>query len=131
RIALLENALDEEIRNLDNVDTSLVEQQFDRKSDNFIGGVTRRVHQIRDEIKVHRPTNIQAADYETRLIQYRQFIQSLSISINRMTDWINSIFNKMTRSIVKNIVQWIAGNCSHFRTNMSCISISSHFFHSY
>ena len=42
RIALLESALEEEVRNRDNVDITLLEQQFDRESDNFIAGITRR-----------------------------------------------------------------------------------------
>jgi hypothetical protein len=109
RIALLESALEEEVRNRDNVDITLLEQQFDRESDHFIAGITKRIHQIRDEIKGHRPTNIQSADYETRMIQYRQFIQSSSISMNRMTDWINSIFEQVT-AIVKNVVQWMVDN---------------------
>jgi hypothetical protein len=109
RIALLENALEEEVRNRDNVDIALLEQQFDRESDHFIAGVTRRIHQIRDEIKAHRPTNINAADYEMRMIQYRQFVQSSSISMNRMTDMINSIFDQVN-SIVKNAIQWMVEN---------------------
>ncbi len=109
RIALLENALEEEVRNRDNVDIALLEQQFDRESEHFIAGVTRRIHQIRDEIKAHRPTNIHSPDYETHMIQYRQFIQSSSISMNRMNDWINSIFEQVT-GIVKLVVQWMADN---------------------
>jgi LPS O-antigen subunit length determinant protein (WzzB/FepE family) len=109
RIALLENALEEEVRNRDNIDITLLEQQFDRESEHFIAGVTRQIHQIRDEIKAHRPTNIHSSDYETRMIQYRQFIQSSSISMNRMTDWINSIFEQLT-GIVKLVVQWMAEN---------------------
>jgi len=109
RIALLESALEEEVRNRDNVDITLLEQQFDRESDHFIAGITKRIHQIRDEIKGHRPTNIQSSDYETRMIQYRQFIQSSSISMNRMTDWINSIFEQVT-TIIKSVVQWMVDN---------------------
>jgi hypothetical protein len=109
RIALLEMALEEEVRNRDNVDIALLEQQFDRESDHFIANITRRVHQIRDEIKAHRPTNIQAEDYDTRMIQYRQFIQSSSISMNRMTDTIDSIFDTV-KSIVKDIIEWMADN---------------------
>jgi hypothetical protein len=109
RIAMLESALEEEVRNRDNVDIALLEQQFDRESDNFIAGVARRVHQIRDEIKAHRPTNTNSPDYETRMIQYRQFIHSSSISMNRMTDWINFIFEQIT-GIVKNLFKWMAKN---------------------
>ncbi|CAF4210969.1 unnamed protein product [Adineta steineri] len=109
RINVLENALQEEVRNRDNVDITLLEQQFDRESENFIAGVTRRVHQIRDEIKTYRPTNTQQSDYEMQMIQYRQFLHSSSISMNRITDYIDSMFEKI-RSIVKNIIEWMADN---------------------
>ena len=52
------NALEEEVRNRDNVDISLLEQQFDRETDSLIVHITERIHEIRDEIKSHRPTNI-------------------------------------------------------------------------
>ncbi|CAF3657481.1 unnamed protein product [Adineta steineri] len=109
RINVLENALQEEVRNRDNVDITLLEQQFDRESENFIAGVTRRVHQIRDEIKTYRPTNTQESDYEMQMIQYRQFLHSSSISMNRITDYIDLMFEKI-RSIVKNIIEWMADN---------------------
>ena len=109
RITVLENALEDEVRNRGNVDIGLLEEEFDRESDDFIGCITRRVHQIRDEIKSHRPRNIQAPDYELRMIQYRQFIQSSSIGINRITDWINSIFEQVI-IIVKSIIHWLVDN---------------------
>jgi hypothetical protein len=108
-IAVLGNALEEEIRNCTSVDITLLEQQFDQESENFIAGITRRIHEIRDEIKAHRPTNIQSDDYENQMIQYRLFIQSSSISMNRMTDWINTIFKRIT-GIIKWIVQWMEQN---------------------
>ncbi|CAF1670789.1 unnamed protein product, partial [Adineta ricciae] len=40
RITDLENALEEEVRNRDNVDIALLEQQFDRESENLILGIT-------------------------------------------------------------------------------------------
>ncbi|UJR24568.1 hypothetical protein I4U23_005943 [Adineta vaga] len=109
RIAHLENALEEEVRNRDKVDIALLEQQFDRESENFIVSITKQVHQIRDEIKTYRPTNITAPDYEQQMIQYRQFLQSSSISINRMSSSIDSIF-ELIKSIIKNIIQWITNN---------------------
>jgi hypothetical protein len=108
-IAVLGNALEEELRNCTSVDITLLEQQFDQESENFIGGITRRIHEIRDEIKAHRPTNIQSDDYENQMIQYRLFIQSSSISMNRMTDWINTILKQIT-GIIKWIVQWMEEN---------------------
>jgi hypothetical protein len=113
RIDLLEKAVEEEVRTCDNIDITLLEQQFDRESDNFIASITTRVHQIRDEIKSHRPTNMHLPDYETRLIQYRQFIQSSSTSINRIVNLINSIFDQVTY-IIKNILQWMATNVEEF-----------------
>ncbi|CAF0812832.1 unnamed protein product [Adineta steineri] len=89
RINVLENVLQEEIRNRDNVDITLLEQQFDHESENFIIDVTRRVHQIRDGIKTHHPTNIRESDCEMRMIQYQQLLHSSSISMNRMTDYID------------------------------------------
>ncbi len=106
-IGLLENALEEEVRNRGNVDISILEEQFDRESDYLIAGITKQIHQIRDEIKGHRPTNIQSADYEIRMIQYRQFLQSSSIIINRINIWINSIVEEII-GIFKNIVQGLA-----------------------
>ncbi|CAF1280368.1 unnamed protein product [Adineta ricciae] len=109
RITDLENALEEEVRNRDKVDIALLEQQFDRESENLILGITRQVHQVRDEIKTYRPTNINEPDYEQRMIQYRQFLQSSSISLNRMTNSIDAIFEKI-KSIIKNVIRWIADN---------------------
>jgi hypothetical protein len=109
RINLLQNALEEEIRNRDNVDITLLEQQFDRESENLIDGLTKQVHQIRDEIKSNRPTNIHSDDYEIRMMQYRQIIQSSSVTMNRMTDLIESIFEQVT-GIIKFILQWMAQN---------------------
>lgn len=106
-IDLLENTLEEEVRNRGNVDISILEEQFDRESDYLIFGITKQIHQIRDEIKGHRPTNIQSADYEIRMIQYRQFLQSSSIIINRINIWINSIVEEII-GIFKNIVQGLA-----------------------
>jgi len=126
RIQLLESALEEEIRNHDHVDISLLEQQFDRESDNFISNVTRRIEQIRDEIKSHRPTNFQDPNYETRLIQYRQFLQSSSISINRMTDWVNSLFEQVT-STIKRILQWMIDNAATIVDILEQIRDAFHF----
>ena len=108
-IALLENTIEGDVRNGGNVDISILEAEFDRESEAFISGVTRRVHQIRDEIKSYRPRNVQSADYEIRLIQYRQLLQSSSISMNRMTDWINELFSQISATL-KNILQWILAN---------------------
>lgn len=111
RIILLENALEEEVRNRDQVDISLLEQQFDRETEHFLSNVTQRIEQIRNEIKSHRPTNFQDPNYETQLIQYRQFLQSSSISLNRMTDWINSIFEQV-KTTVQHILHWIIQNAT-------------------
>ncbi|CAF1681956.1 unnamed protein product, partial [Adineta ricciae] len=77
--------------------------------ENLILGITRQVHQVRDEIKTYRPTNINEPDYEQRMIQYRQFLRSSSISLNRMTNSIDTIFEKI-KSIIKNVIRWIADN---------------------
>lgn len=108
-IAILGDSLQTDVQHHGNVDISILEAEFDRESEEFINGVTRRVHQIRDEIKSYRPRNVQSIDYEIRLIQYRQFLQSSSISINRLTDWINLLFEQIS-AILKNILQWILVN---------------------
>ncbi|CAF3502101.1 unnamed protein product, partial [Adineta steineri] len=51
RINVLKNALQEGIRNRDNIDIILLEQQFDHESEISIVGITKRIHPIRDEIK--------------------------------------------------------------------------------
>ncbi|CAF0879172.1 unnamed protein product [Adineta steineri] len=104
RINIWENALQEEVRNRDNVDITFFEQQYDHEAENFIIGVTRRVHQIRDKIKTYHPTNTQASNYEMRMVQYRQFLHSLLISMNRITNYVASMFEKI-RFTVKNIIE--------------------------
>ena len=133
-ITLLENVLKEDVRNDGNVDLSLLEEEFDRQSDHFIAGVTKRVEQIRDEIKTHRPTNIQSADYEIRMSQYRQFLQGSAIGMNRMTDWINSIFEQVI-IIVKSIIHWLIDNRQNILDVVEQIrdafTLLSSFFHSH
>ncbi|CAF0897563.1 unnamed protein product [Rotaria sordida] len=109
RVGALENKLEEVVNNRSNIEADQLEQQIDRETDNFIADVTRHLHQMRDEIKTHRPTDHQAPDYEIRLNQYRQFVESSSTGVNQVTEWIHSMFEKII-SIVKSIVQWINDN---------------------
>jgi len=109
RTETLENTLEEVVRNRSNIDATHLEQQIDRETNNFMTDVRRRVNQIRDEVKTHRPTDDQAADYGIRMEQYRQFVQSSSTGVNRVTEWIESLFEKII-SIMKKIIQWINDN---------------------
>jgi hypothetical protein len=109
RVGILENSLEEVIRSRANSDTTHLEQQIDRESDKFIADVTKRLQQIRDEIKTHRPTDNQKPGYGIRMEQYGQFVQNSSTGVHRVTDWIHSIFDKVI-SLVKNIIQWITDN---------------------
>ncbi|CAF1281165.1 unnamed protein product [Rotaria magnacalcarata] len=109
RVEILENTLEEVVNNRSNIEVDQLEQQIDRETNSFITDVTRRLHQTRDEIKAHRPTDHQAPDYEIRLNQYRQFVESSSTGVNQATQWIHSMFEKII-SIVKSIVQWINDN---------------------
>jgi hypothetical protein len=109
RIGTLENTLEEAVNNRPNIETAHLEQRIDRETDNFIADITQRLHHIRDEIKNRRPTNNQDPDYEIRMQQYQQFVQSSSTGVNQVTDWIHSIFEKVI-SIVKNIIKWINDN---------------------
>jgi ABC-type siderophore export system fused ATPase/permease subunit len=111
-ITVLGNALEEEVRNCASVDISVLEQQFDRESENFIAGITQKIYQIRNEIKAHRPTNTHSANYQSQMIQYRIFIQSSAISMNRMADFINAIFEQVI-GLVKWIIQWLAENAKN------------------
>jgi hypothetical protein len=109
RMGVLETALADQVRNSWNVDISILEQQFDRESDYLIAGVSKRILQIRDEIKSSRPTNTQSPDYETRMIQYRQFIVGSAMSMNQLLTGINLIFDQVNY-IIKNMFQLIVSN---------------------
>jgi hypothetical protein len=109
RMGVLETALADQVRNSWNVDISILEQQFDRESDYLIAGVSKRILQIRDEIKSSRPTNTQSSDYETRMIQYRQFIVGSAMSMNQLLTGINLIFDQVNH-IIKNMFQLIVSN---------------------
>lgn len=109
RVGTLENRLEEVVNNRSNIEANQLEQQIDRETDAFIADVTHRLHQIKDQIKTHRPTDQQAPDYQTRLNQYQRLVESSYTGVNEVTRWIDSMFNKLI-SIVKDIIQWIKDN---------------------
>ena len=109
RVGTLEHRLEEVVNNRLNIEAGELEQQIDHETNTFIADVTRRLHQIRNEIKTHRPTDQQAPDYQTRLNQYQRLVESSSTGVNQVTQWIHSIFDKLI-SIIKNIIQWINDN---------------------
>ncbi len=109
RIGTLEHTLEEVARNRSNIEATQLEQRIDRETDNFITDVTRRLHQIRDEIKANRPRDDQAPNYEARMARYRQLVENSTTGVNQVTGWIQTIFDKVL-SAIKTIIQWIADN---------------------
>jgi hypothetical protein len=109
RTETLQNTIEEVVRNRPNIETAQLERQIDRETDKFIADITGRLHRIRDDIKAHRPQDNREPDYETRMAQYRQLLESSSTGVNQVTNWIQKIFDKVI-STVKTIIQWIVDN---------------------
>ena len=109
RMGALESTLEGVARNRSNIEATQLEEQIDRHTNDFIADVTRRLHKTRDEIKSHRPSNNEDPDYGIRLARYQQLVQSSSTGVNQVTEWIQSLFDKIL-SVIKTIVQWITDN---------------------
>jgi hypothetical protein len=106
RTRSLQNGIETAARNRDNLNTAALEQQIDRESDRFVADVTTRLNGMRDEIKARRPRDEQQPDYAARMAQYQQFVASASTGVQRVTGWVNLIFEKII-DIIKKTVQWI------------------------
>ena len=109
RVEILKDIVEEIARNRLNTEATLLEEQLDRETDNFMVDVTKRLDQIHDEIKSYRPANNQDPDYEIRLTQYLQLVENSSTGVNKVTKWVRSLFDKIL-SVIKSIVQWITDN---------------------
>jgi hypothetical protein len=109
RTETLEKTIEEAARNRPNIEAAQLEREIDQETDRFIADVTRRLHHIRDDIKTHRPQDTHEPDYEIRMARYRQLLENSSTGVNQVTNWIQSIFEKVI-STVKTIIQWITDN---------------------
>jgi hypothetical protein len=106
RARALQNEIERTARNRDNLSAAALEKQIDRESDQFIADVTTRLNSMRDEIKARRPTDERQPEYAARMAQYQQFVSSASTGVQRVTAWVNTIFEKII-DVIKKIVQWI------------------------
>ena len=106
RARTLQNDIEETARNRDSLTTTALEEQIDCQTDQFISDVNKRLNQMREDIRARRPTNQQHPDYPRLMAQYQQFVMSASVAVQRVTTWVNTIFDRITK-IIKDLVQWI------------------------
>ncbi len=106
RARTLQNNIEAAARNRDNTNATALEQQIDHESDRFVADVTTRLNTMRDDIKARRPTDERHPDYAARMAQYQQFVSSASTGVQRVTAWVNIIFEKII-DVIKKIVEWI------------------------
>lgn len=106
RTKALQNEIEETARNRDSLTTNALEEQIDNQADHFISDVNKRLNQMREDIRARRPTNDQHPDYPRLLAQYHQFVMGASVAVQRVTSWVNTIFDRITK-IINDILQWI------------------------
>ena len=90
----------------DNAMVNSLEEQVDREAVQFIADVQNQLDSMRNDIKSRRPTNANDPDFVTRMAQYQQFVSGASTGVQRVTAWVNLIFEKII-AVVRKVVQWI------------------------
>lgn len=106
RARVFQNAIETTAQNRDHLNVTTLEEQIDRESNRFISDVRGRLNEMRNQIKARRPMNENDPTYSIQMAQYQELVSGASTGIQRVTKWIDTIFEKII-GLVKKVVEWI------------------------